>query len=80
MLVELQIEMRQMDPMKVTQTIVENWTKTFEKVNNEYMMEYKESQGICDKLVAVRREPKETWVWITFLRSLSRNLRLFFSS
>jgi hypothetical protein len=68
LLVELQIEMRQMDPMNITQTIVENWTKTFEKVHNEYMMEYKESQGICDKLVAVRHEPKETWVWITFLR------------
>lgn len=62
MLVKLQIEMRQMDPMKVTQPMVDCWMKTFENVKYAYWVEHKESEGVCDKLVDVHREPKETWV------------------
>jgi hypothetical protein len=62
MFVDLHLEMRQAIPIEITQWIVDNWLKSFDKVNIAYQRECAESGGACDKTVEVKRKLKETWV------------------
>jgi hypothetical protein len=62
MLVELQMKMRQADPTKVTQLVIEKWPETFEKVYDAYQREWVETSGACDRVVEAKRDNKMTWV------------------
>jgi hypothetical protein len=62
--VDLHLEMRRADPMRVTKGMVDGWLKTLENVSSSYQRELVESGGACDKIVAVKRKVEKTWVRI----------------
>jgi hypothetical protein len=59
---DVHMEMRQADPMDVTKWMIDNWMKTFEKVNVAYQREFSVTRRACDKIVQMKQTSKETWV------------------